>query len=97
MNDNDDIEEFIQYALMEETRSYLERGRSLAHVSKEELFDLWSAMVRRWFYDRSKSNQRDMDDAAAEIRFRGLDMPEDRLGSLIEEMREENRRDPQRD
>lgn len=96
MNDDDDLfEEFLRYALMEETRSYLERGRTLAHLGKEELFVLWTTLVERWFYDRSEMNQRDMDDAAAEIRFRGLDMPEKTLDSFFEKIKEQVRLHPQ--
>jgi hypothetical protein len=83
-------------AAREETRSYVERGRALKDLGDEELVNIWVAMVERWFRQRSPQNQRDMGDAAAELRLRDIEVPEERLGSLMDEIREENQRDKRR-
>jgi hypothetical protein len=57
---------------MNNARTYLERG--LKNCSDVELMDLWITAFERWFEQRSPQTGRHMDDAAAEIRLRGLDM-----------------------
>ena len=93
-SDYDVANAVLQHALMEETRSYLERGRALKGHTDEEVLDICVVTVERWFHDRVDQNQRDMDDAAAEIRLRGLESPEDRLKPMTDKMREEILRDP---
>jgi hypothetical protein len=72
-------EEYLQHVLMNETRAYIERGRVFKSLSAEKVLDTWIAMFERWFGERTDRNGRDMDDAAAEIRLRGLEMPYDRV------------------
>jgi len=93
MTNDDEVMAFIEHALMEETRSYVERGRTLRDFGSEEVLDLWVAYVERWFHHRSDSNLREMDDAASELRLRELPIPEDRLGPVLEQLREERMRD----
>ena len=45
---DEEIEAFIAHALMNETKSYLERGRALKERGDEELKNLWAALVERW-------------------------------------------------
>jgi hypothetical protein len=90
---NDEAEAYLQHTLMKDTQSYLERGRSLKERSDDDLVDVWVAAVERWYRDRSKAIQRDMDDAAAEIRLRDLEAPEDRIAALFEDMKAEITRD----
>jgi hypothetical protein len=91
---DDEAEAYLQHTLMEETQSYLERGRSLKDRSNDDLLNAWVTTVERWFRGRSSESQHDMDDAAAEIRLRGLTAPEERVSVLLKEMRDEIARDP---
>jgi len=93
MTSDDEVMAFIEHMQMEETRSYVERGRTLTDFGNEEVLDIWVAFIERWFRDRSDSNLREMDDADSELRLRGLPRPEDRLGPLLEQLREESMRD----
>jgi hypothetical protein len=94
MADHEESNEFLDHALMEETRSYVQRGRALKDSVDGDVLDLCVAKVERWFYDRSEQNLQSMNDTMAELRLRGLNMPEDRLEPLINNMREEIRRRP---
>jgi len=89
-----DAESFLQHALMEETRSYVERGRALKDHSDSAVADIWVATVERWFEARTSETQRQMDDASAELRLRDIKEPADRVASLLAQMKEEIRRDP---
>jgi hypothetical protein len=93
-NNREHDDSFLQHALMEETRAYVERGRVLKDLNDQDIMNICVAAVERWFGDRSDKNQREMDDVAAEIRLRGLEMPEERLKPLTEKMREEMLREP---
>jgi hypothetical protein len=73
--ENELAEEFLQHELMNETRTYIERGRRLQTLSNDEIVNTWVATFGRWFGEKTAGNSQDMDDAAAEIRLRGLEMP----------------------
>jgi hypothetical protein len=94
MADHPQDNEFLDHALMEETRLYVERGRNLKDRSDEDVLNVCVATIERWFPDRSEPNQQAMNDAMAELRLRGLDLPEDRLKPLLDKMREEMRSQP---
>jgi hypothetical protein len=72
-------DEFLQHELMNEARAYIERGRRLQTLSNDEIVNTWVATFERWFGEKTAGNSRDMDDAAAEIRLRGLEMPYERV------------------
>ena len=80
---------YLQHELLNETRDYLERGRALADIDDAEALDGWVTAFEVWFEKRTKKNVRVMDDAAAELRLRGLDQPEDRVKSKINTLRTE--------
>jgi len=76
-NEGDLAEEFLQHELMNETRAYIECGRRLQTLSNTEVGDIWVARFEHWF--ATQGNPRDMDDAAAEIRLRRLEIPYERV------------------
>jgi hypothetical protein len=84
--------EFLQHALMNETREYLSRGRMLSESSDEELQEIWVATFERWFAERTAENTRNMDDAAAELRLRNLEPPYDRVKDTTEKIQAEIKR-----
>jgi hypothetical protein len=71
------LDAFLQHELMNEARDYVERGRNLQMLSSAKLLDTWVTRFECWF--KTEGNPRDMDDAAAEIRLRGLEMPYERV------------------
>jgi hypothetical protein len=83
---------YLQHELLNETRDYLERGRALQGVSDVEVLNAWVASFEQWFEKRTEKNARLMDDAAAELRLRGVDQPEDRVKSKINTLRTELKR-----
>jgi hypothetical protein len=88
-NEGDLAEEFLQHELMNETRTYIERGRRLQPLSNDEIINTWVATFERWFGESTDNNSRDMDDAAAEIRLRGLEMPYERVKNETRALRAE--------
>jgi hypothetical protein len=52
--------EYLHHALMNETREYLARGRSLAGSSNSEVEEVWVATFGRWFDERTAENVRNM-------------------------------------
>jgi hypothetical protein len=86
-NEGDLVEEFLQHELMNETQAYIEHGRRLQTLSNDEILNTWVATFERWLGERTANNSRDMDDAAAEIRLRGLEMPYERAKNEIRALR----------
>src|SRR5215475_14490706 len=84
MSIEDELRIFQELCEMEEARSYLERGHALKDRIDEDLFEIWVATVQRWYPSRSDALERDMNDAAAEIRLRNLTIPTKRLRSLMQ-------------
>lgn len=73
-------QEYLQHVWMSETRAYVERGRAFEAISSDEILDTWIAMFERWFGERTAAHARDMNDLAAEIRLRGLEVPYESVG-----------------
>jgi hypothetical protein len=82
-----ELDALLQHELMNETRDYVERGRRLQTLSSAGIFNSWVVGFERWF--ETAGNSRDMDDAAAEIRLRGLKMPYERVKNKIRALRTE--------
>ncbi len=78
---------FLRTEEMDQAQSYLERGRELRRLCDADLKEIWVAAFERWFESRSTRTGRNMDDVAAEIRLRGLEMPYDRVRSKIDRLR----------
>ena len=80
---------------MDQAQSYLDRGRQLRRFCDADLKEIWVVAFERWFESRSTQTGRIMDDVAAEIRLRGLNMPYDRVKSKIDHLKKKvDRHDP---
>lgn len=89
----DDLaESYLQHELMSETRAYIERGRSLKRSSDQDVLDIWVVTFERWFEHRTTENAQNMEDAAAELRLRGLEPPYERVRPKIDVLRAETER-----
>jgi hypothetical protein len=89
----DDLaESYFQHELMNETQAYIERGRRLGRSSDQDVLDIWVATFERWFEHRTTENAQNMDDAAAELRVRGLEAPYEEVRSKIDVLRAETER-----
>jgi hypothetical protein len=79
--DKDDEDSLINAvlasALMDETASYLARGRAFQTLRPIELQDRWVNAFRRWISSQGDSSE--MDDLAAELRLRNMPLPSDRV------------------
>jgi len=60
---------------MDENRRYLERGRRLAALEPSKLKELWTAAFKKWFATREAADSQALDDAAAELRLREMELP----------------------
>jgi len=49
MTSDDEVMAFIEHMQMEETRSYVERGRTLTDFGNEEVLDIWVAFIESGF------------------------------------------------
>ena len=75
MGDDLAIESLLHHAQMNETRDYLERGRTLALQTDDEVKSIWAATFERLFAERTKETTRNMAYAEAELRLRNIDLP----------------------
>ncbi|MGX7742762.1 hypothetical protein [Rhodopseudomonas parapalustris] len=83
-DDHDLTSDFLQSEDMKETRDYLSRGRLLSKVSDAELGERWVETFKVWLRGEFLIALRDMNDAAAELRLRNVDIPYDRVESEME-------------
>jgi hypothetical protein len=89
----DDLaESYFQHELMNETRAYIERGRRLERSSDQDVMDAWVAAFEHGLEHRTSEDARNMEDAAAELRLRGLEEPHERVRSKIDALRAEMER-----
>src|SRR2546423_15238275 len=70
-----DAEEYLQHALMNETKGYFDRGRRFANVDVAQLKAKWVVIFKAYFADHNRQQGLEMDDLAAELRLRGRDPP----------------------
>jgi hypothetical protein len=80
------LDAFIQHELMDETASYLSRGRSLHQLDDEAVKLGWTAAFKRWT-DKEPNDQIKLEDWAAELRIRNIDPPLDRVSNELDAMR----------
>ena len=66
---------FLQHKSLEQTQDYLARGRRFAKLDVAQMNEDWSNAVRGWLAHKDRTNERMMDDLAAELRFRGVEPP----------------------
>ncbi len=67
---------FIDRQAMEETKSYLERGRRFEGLTVEDLNKGWAAAFTSVCADGDESRTTDLDDCGAELGLRKLEKPD---------------------
>jgi hypothetical protein len=82
-------EAFLESELMDETSGYLARGRRFENLSTGELGDGWVRAFTDW--RANGADHQVMDDLAAELRLRKLDMPYERVAKELDDMRDQIR------
>src|ERR1700730_18699428 len=78
----------LQSELMDELSSYLQRGQRFASLTLKELHGRWASAFKQFVAQEHGPHVRDMDDAGAEIRHRGLRLPVNLASGAFEMMRE---------
>jgi hypothetical protein len=86
-------EAMMQSDLMDELSSYLQRGQRFASLTLKELHGRWASAFKQFAAEEHGPHVRDMDDAGAEIRHRGLRLPVHLVSGEFELMRERIRRE----
>jgi hypothetical protein len=86
-------EAMMQSDLMDELSSYLQRGQRFASLTLKELHGRWASAFKQFVAEEHGPHVRDMDDAGAEIRHRGLRLPVHLVSGEFELMRERIRRE----
>jgi hypothetical protein len=78
MNDRIDtiLQAFLDHQAMEETKSYLERGRRFEDLTVDDLSKGWAAAFTAVCADGDEGGQTDLDDLGAELGLRNLERPE---------------------
>jgi hypothetical protein len=66
---------FLQHKSLEQTQEYLARGRRFAKLDVGQLTEDWINAVRGWLAHKDRTNERMMDDLAAELRLRRVEPP----------------------
>ena len=69
------VNAFLQHKGMQETQDYLVRGRRFDKLDVGRLNKDWIIAVRSWLAHKHGTKGRMMDDLAAELRLRGLELP----------------------
>jgi hypothetical protein len=80
-------EVWLQNELLEQTRDYLTRGRRFGRLRLDRLNEEWAKAFRQFVTQRTGPHLRDMDDAGAELRFRGEEFPTYLVTSEVEQLR----------
>jgi hypothetical protein len=80
-------EAWIQNELLEQTRDYLTRGRRFERLRLDQLNEIWAKAFRQFVRRQIGPHLRDMDDAGAELRFRGEEFPTHLVASEVEQLR----------
>jgi hypothetical protein len=70
------LEAFMDHQAMEETRSYLARGRRFAGLPDDALSKSWAAAFTAVCADGDERRETDLDDFGAELGLRKLERPE---------------------
>jgi hypothetical protein len=80
-------EVWLQNELLEQTRDYLSRGRRFERLRIDQLNEVWAKSFREFVRRQIGLYVRDMDDAGAELRFRGEEFPTHLVMSEVEQLR----------
>jgi hypothetical protein len=70
------LQAFMDHQAMEETKSYLERGRRFAGLTVDDLSKGWAAAFTAVCAYGDESRETDLDDLGAELGLRNLKRPE---------------------
>jgi hypothetical protein len=76
---------------MDDTSSYLQRGRQFGQLSSSELDQAWFKAFHSWFETRASGVQQRESDLSAEYRLRNLEIPYHLVEDLLAKAREEIR------
>ena len=74
---NKNIYAFLQRRSIEQSRSYLARGRRFVVLDVGQLNKSWITAVNNWLARKDRASEIMMDDLTAELRLRGLEPPYD--------------------
>lgn len=85
-------EAWVQNELFEQTRDYVTRGRRFERLGIHQVNEEWAKAFRQFVTLRALPDLRDMDDAGAEIRLRGVEFPTHLVSSEVEQLRAAIRR-----
>ena len=82
---SEDLEAIVNVFLksLEQTQDYLVRGRHFAKLDVAQMSEDWTIAVRSWLAHKDRTNERMMDDLAAELRLRGLEPPYGAVGQEL--------------
>jgi len=69
------VNAFLQHKSLEQTQDYLVRGRRFAKLDVAQMSEDWIIAVRSWLAHKNRTNERKMDNLAAELRLRGVEPP----------------------
>jgi hypothetical protein len=69
------VNAFLQHKSLEQMQDYLARGRRFTKLDVAQLNVDWIIAVRSWLAHKHRTNERMMDDLAAELRLRGIEPP----------------------
>ena len=88
LENDSEVADALHHFLMDQALAYMQRGRVLNDCTDAKLMEVWVSAFERWFGQRSTQTGRCMDDAAAEIRLRGLHVPYDRVRAKVDKLRQ---------
>lgn len=77
----------VQNELFEQTSDYLARGRRFENFDVDQLNEEWAKAFRQFVILHAGPHLRDMDDAGAELRLRGVGLPTHLVSSEVEHLR----------
>ena len=78
---------WVHNELFEQTTDYLIRGRRFEKLRIDRLNYEWAKAFRLFVWRRIGPHLRDMDDAGAEFRLRGVGFPTQLVASEVEQLR----------
>jgi hypothetical protein len=69
------VQAFLDHQAMEETKSYLERGRRFESLADDDLGKRWAAAFTAVCAHGDETREADLDDLGAELGLRNLERP----------------------
>jgi hypothetical protein len=88
LKQKDPVDHFLDALManeaMNETKAYLDRGRRFESVEANALQTQWTTSFKLWFASREASDLELLNDAAAELRLRSLEIPSDTVRNELD-------------